>query len=497
MPAHPPDSGPDILSAVAAFMERETGGRSGRGVLAAVSGGADSVALLWALHAWSRRTGAGLSAVHVNHRLRGARSDADERFVRALCARLGVGLRVGRIAVASRRRPGESPEMAARTARLDVFRKTAAATGRDILVLGHHRDDRGETLFMRLCEGAGMTGLSGIKAVRRLADGRTLLRPLLPFSREELRAWLRRGGRRWREDASNADPGIFRNRVRHEWLPWLAAHGRPGVREALARSAEILAAEDELLESLTARTLRRLLGAPPPGTGIRRLNAEELLREPPALRRRVALHWLLEEAGVARPGFETVERLLRLADGTQPPFMLPGHLAARREHRWITARPPGDRTAPAEFDRRLATPGETMIPEAGLKAIAQFRRGIVRETGPVGRLPSAVSLNPDRAAGRPLRLRNRRPGDRIQPLGMEGSRKLQDVFVDAGIPRGQRAAIPVLVCGDEVVWVPGYRVARAWRVRDARRRALRIALAPLSGEETQEGAAAEDGSRAT
>jgi tRNA(Ile)-lysidine synthase len=251
--------------------------KPGERVAVAVSGGADSVALLLALARANheRRNGravglgVGLSAVHVHHGIRGGEADGDEAFVRALCELLGVRLVVERVDVPRRvAERQETLEEAARELRYEVFRRLLETGEADAVATAHTRDDQAETVLMKLVRGAWTEGLSGIHPVLRMGAKGRVVRPLLGVSRAEVEAFLRGMKQEWREDSSNQDAAFTRNRVRHELLPLLRREN-PQVDVALANVAEIARGEQEHWEAEMERNLAQMLvpGRPVRGGG--------------------------------------------------------------------------------------------------------------------------------------------------------------------------------------------------------------------------------------
>src|SRR5688572_14674888 len=229
--------------------------RPGDRVLAAVSGGPDSVALLSVLAALAPSWDLTLQAVHVNHGLRGAESDEDASFVAGLCDRLGVALAIERVTLAgpAGRRRGRSIQEQAREARYAAMVRVATALRTDKIALGHTADDQAETLVMWMLRGSGTAGLAGIPPSR----GPLVIRPLLDVGRAEIMAYLEAQGLPFRVDSSNAKPLYLRNRVRHELLPALKRFN-PGLLGVLKRQAEILREEDLCLDQLVAEHLTQL-----------------------------------------------------------------------------------------------------------------------------------------------------------------------------------------------------------------------------------------------
>jgi len=391
-------------------------------LVAAVSGGADSVALLHVLHALRIPA----TVAHLNHQLRGADSDADEQFVRSLADELGfpfisTSTNVTQLAAGS----GLSIEMAARRARHDFFAEFGHAT----IALAHHADDQVETFLLRLARGAGPDGLSGMPFVQSI-HGLRIIRPLLQLRRSQLVQWLDENGWTWREDASNQDVQYQRNRIRHVILPLLERELNPNIRQAILRSMDILREENDWMELLL---------------GDAAFDAEL----PRAARRRLLRKWLFDQ-GAGEVGYDAVEKIISLmenGDGTRI-FELNDRQRVVVEY----GRPRFEQmdTPRAEPSWKL-----TITPGTG------WRKDQCRE---VGHLPAEASFDAGRVGDAPIEVRSCQPGDRMQPLGGEGSQKLQDIFTDRKIPREQRKRIPVVVCRGEIIWLPGYRIARGWAV---------------------------------
>ncbi len=280
--------------------------RPGEKLLVGVSGGPDSVALLHLLCATGHRP----VVAHVNHRLRGSQSDRDERFVHDLCARWGLefeGVRVSTRIEARKR--GESIEEGARRLRYDFFRQVARERRIKKILVAHNRNDQAETLLMRLLRGSGRRGLGGMKIISILPLARTsgstplLVRPLLRISRGELLAYLRQNEIPFRRDATNDQEHFFRNRIRIRLIPLIEKHFQPAAVEVFARTAEILADEDGILD----RSVPRFGCAS-------RLSRAKLLKLPEGLRGRALSRWLVTR-GCAVPSWERIDAVMRVLAG--------------------------------------------------------------------------------------------------------------------------------------------------------------------------------------
>jgi tRNA(Ile)-lysidine synthase len=438
-------------------------------IAVAVSGGADSVALSLLLRDLAPQLGAAVAGlIHVNHGLRGADADADESFCRALATRLGLPFDVHRADVAELARTRHvSIEAAARLARYDWFPAAAARLGASVVATGHTADDQAETVLLRLLRGSGARGVSGIRIKRGL-----YVRPLLYCRRRALRAWLQEMGEGWREDASNADIRVPRNRLRHEVMPRLEDLA-PGAVMALTRHAA-LAADDEAYLSAAAEKASSglVFSGNESRTDISELDA------PPAIARRM-IRILAERVAPGRTlSLKHVEAVRRLAASDKPRSRLdlPGLLVQKAGSALRFSEAPvltRNQSQPwmAWPERLLLSPGSVDLPEVGLTLEARLATSA----------PAAVSKSSGSAAGTArawqvsicaasvtpsLIVRNRRPGDRFQPLGAPGRRKLQDVLVDRKIPRTERDGLPIVTTlTGEILWVAGVAVAEACRVR--------------------------------
>jgi tRNA(Ile)-lysidine synthase len=465
-------------------------------VLAAVSGGPDSVALLHLLVEFHARGELVLVGVcHFNHQLRTS-ARGDQRFTTELSRTLGLACLSEEADVAARARAaGQSIERAAHDSRHEFFERARRDFAADVVAVGHTRDDQAETVLLRLIRGAGARGLAGMYPRRD-----TIIRPLLDCRRGELREYLTARGVAFREDESNRDVTIPRNRIRTELLPLLESRFNPAVVDVLADEATLARESWEWMRE----TADRLWHAASRRRDIDRrewhVDIATLEDAPPAMARMALWRALTTAAGDRAVAFGHVETLLELIRaGHDRQVDLPGVHAQRIGSVLVlTSRPPStvgrwspDRHAPAidgSVRHRepgiwypLSIPGEVQVHGYGyaLSVEAAKHDEVAASGAIVGSGPQAV-IRADRC--RALAVRNRRPGDRFRPVGALGRKKLQDYFVDRKVARQHRDSVPLVVDElDRIVWVAGYGIDESFRVTDPVQSVLLLRLKPVGG----------------
>ena len=423
-------------------------------MLVALSGGPDSVALLHVLQRLERRGHLVVAgAAHFNHQLRGDEADADELFCRDLTASLRLPILVGRGDVRrTARESGRSIEDAARTARYSFLNGAAASLEAVAVAVGHSLDDQAETFLLRLIRGAGPAGLAGVRPRAGI-----VIRPLLEIPRAELRAYAAEHGLTFREDSSNADTGIPRNRVRLELLPHLQQFSA-AIAGTLARQAALARVDDEFLEGAAIECARSIVLQE---NGRVALDAPALAALHPALASRVARTALQAAAPGRFIGFQHVDDLLDLTcRADRSAVALPGVVATRKGLRIELGKKPAAPFANS-FSIPLSIPGE--VEAAGWNVSAGCPAGEPLQPLVARGHAVVVAAEPLR---HPLAVRSRRPGDRFKPIGMGGrGRKLQDFLVDRKIARADRDTLPLVVDRDDrIIWVVGQSVAEDFRV---------------------------------
>lgn len=423
----------DLLTRIRAFAAAETPAlAAGRAVLA-VSGGADSIATA-ALLCESGIVRSGDSVVaHFDHRLRTEEDAARDRdAVEALCARYGFAFEAGAWAEP---RAGEA---AARDARYDFLAGVARRYAIDVIVTGHTSDDQVETVLMHTMRGSGLHGLRGMAAQRPLEHALVFARPMLCVSREETRAACASAGLAYHDDATNTDRAYLRNRVRLDVLPQIEA-AAPGARDAILRLAEEARASVAVLDTIAREALDAVRVRDDGGDLV--LSRERLRALPSAVAPyvwRLALERLCGDAReFERKHYDIMCAVAQAATGSV--FELPRGVRVTVDAYEVTLSR-GLIAAPA-----IAVGDERAIPFAGV--LGGWRLVVVPAAGASLR-PAYLEL-PDGAI-----VRGRQQGDRVQPRGMRGHKKLQDYYVDRKIARRERDAAPVIAHGGDVLWTP-------------------------------------------
>ena len=433
-------------------------------VVAAVSGGADSVALLQVLHAWRDHLDLALAVVHVDHGLRGEESLEDAKFVEQLSRRLGLPFYLKRINLKPllRKRKGESVQAVAREKRYEQLQAVVREWGGTKVAVGHTQDDQAETVLLSMLRGAGLAGLSGMPAQRQPC----VIRPLLHVSRSEILRYLEDQRCEFRVDSSNESPKYVRNRLRRELIPLLKTFN-PGVVSVLSRQAAILREEHQYLDEVAKTSLASV--------EVRRTRArvewsrQRLLTFPVPVQRRMIL--LTVETLWDKPGplgFEAVDTLLQhVVHGTSGLSVRCAGLDVSREYDKVTfEKADHDRRLQAEWSCVWSFPGSILWPVTG-----HTIEGRIKNTKaiPVRRNDSVAYLDADRFSHE-LVVRSWKPGDYFFPYGMEGRRKkLQDFFSDAKVHRTERSKVPLVVAPEGILWVGGYRSDHRFRVTEETR----------------------------
>ncbi len=429
-----------LLVAMAGTIEKHDLLSPQQSVLVAVSGGADSMALLHGLHA----LGYPVRVLHIDHCTRDGASAEDAAFVEDAARALGVPCTI-KVWNDKGNASGDSFEMAARKYRYQCYVDTAHVVEAKAIATGHHADDQIETLLMRILRGTSLQGLTGIPYQRRAEDV-LVIRPLLDCSRKDIQEALTERGIAWREDETNIDAKYQRNKIRHELLPYLRENYNANADEALLRLSDNVRDDAALLERLADDAYGQSIHK---GKGLQRDALREL---PVSLQRRVVLKWTRHLG--ANPDKARIDDLIVFIDSgkTGTRFDLSSHVQL------IT-----DTSTVQVYKNKSADDVESVELHPGSTATFQ-NRSYTATTRPYDAeldlkafcAPHRQVFDARKITGT-LQLRTRKKGDTFTPLGMAGTRKLKDVLMDKHIPVQDRDALPLLCDGAAVLWIVGHQ----------------------------------------
>lgn len=436
----------------------------------AVSGGADSVALLCVLKALEDELGIRVAAAHMDHMIRGEQSRKEREFVTALAGRLGVPCFAdARDVPAAKARDGLSLQDAARNVRYAFLREALEALDADRIAVGHHADDQVETVLMWFIRGAFLKGLSGIPPVRE----KVFIRPFIEVTRAEIEQYLQKNRIEYLGDTSIKETHYLRNDIRHNLLPILREAYNPRIDEAVTRMAGLFRRDDEFLQEMARQAVENCII----DTGAEFCcSIEKIGTYPEALYGRMVLNMISRirenTRGIA---FKHVTAVCALfSTGPVKTVQLPGGLSVRREYDRLIF----GNLAKTVFPYVLSydsLPEAVLIEGAGIKLVFNIIVTADPDKLLQNRAPNTELLNYDRIRF-PLCIRSTQPGDRFFPLGMKNSKKLKDFFIDEKISPGERQKIPLLISGDRIACVCGLRIDDRFKLKENSSRVLSVKM---------------------
>ena len=437
------------------YMEQYHMTETGDGVLAAVSGGADSVCLLFVLKALAEPLGLRITAFHMNHGLRGAEADRDEAYVRELCERLQVRLKVVNEDVAAHaKRHGFSEEEAGRVLRYQWLEKTAKEFGCRTIATAHHKDDQAETVLMNLFRGTGLRGLGGIRPVRMLKGDQRVIRPLLCMNRQEIEAYLIEEKETWCNDSTNQELIYARNKVRNALLPWIRENVNDRAEEHILRTAAFASQADEYF---TVQAEKLLGSGCKENTGEIAIDAEMLDLQPEIMKSYLIRAMITRLTGnskdISARHIEAVAALSGPGGGTT--VDLPYGLRANRSYQKLS------------IHKVIVEQKEEKSPEN-----LQMRVFVWKKDKEIPQNKYTKWFDYDRICDT-LSIRTREPGDYFM-IGNGKTKKLQRFFIDEKIPEELRDKILLLAEGNHILWIVGYRISEYYKITDATRNILEV-----------------------
>jgi|BarGraIncu01121A_1022015.scaffolds.fasta_scaffold02621_4 tRNA(Ile)-lysidine synthase len=425
-------------------------------VVAALSGGPDSTALLVALVQIAKQLDFSIIVAHYNHGLRGTSSDEDEKYSQELAIKLGLIFVSGKMDQKLRQK-GKSPEDFYRQQRYQFLDKVAEDYNAQKIALGHNIQDQAETVLLNLLRGSGLGGLKGILPMR---EGK-FIRPLIEVSRGEIIAFLSEAGISYCQDSSNESKIYLRNKIRFELIPYLKEKFNPRIEENLAQMAEILRQDDEYIRNSVQEALKSTY-IQNQSNRIISLNIEYIKGLAPAIRSRL-FKKILESLNPEKNGFSfsNIKALERLAQVTESGkrISLPLGIEAKREYDSLILERDKICLKQVDYEYPVNIPGIIHVKETNrtISIEKTFRDKIDQHN------KNKVYLDLDKIQ-QPVILRNRRDGDRFQPLGMKGRQKIKSLFINQKIPRNKRNEVMLLVDRNSVIWIENIHLSERVKI---------------------------------
>ncbi len=436
-------------------------------VLVAVSGGADSMALLHILKELQKEGLCVIHVAHVEHGIRGEASEEDARFVEKVCLEWNLPFHLKKVQVPELAMEWKvSHEVAGRKARYDFFMEILAKIEGQKIAVAHHMDDQAETLLLHLMRGSGGKGLGGMQPVR---EGK-IIRPLIQVTRSQIEDYCRDNHIHYRRDATNLERVYQRNRMRVDVIPYLKEHYNPDIIATLARTAEILRQDEEYLDGKSREAFNSLLKKDENGLHI---CIKGFLDCHTALQRRVLrLVFASLTGSTTDVGYKHINEIIHLAASERAGLELdmPNGVKVRRGYASLIFSLFNGKQA--SYCYEVHVPGRVEIPEANgtlrCDILSSIPNGMITSHSPF-----VQYFDGDRWPKEAV-IRNRKPGDRIQPLGSPGTKKLKDYFIDRKVDRWKRDGIPVIAVGNRVLWVIGYDMGEEIKVTKETKKFLKM-----------------------
>jgi tRNA(Ile)-lysidine synthase len=439
-------------------------------VIVGVSAGVDSMVLLHLLNACRETFDLSLIVAHVNHGFRPEESEREAELVRKESARLRLPFEYGQFNVKEfQKLGGLSPQDAARRIRFRFFDNLFQKHHAQKIALGHHANDQGETVLLRLIRGSGLRGLKGILPIR---EGK-VIRPLIEVWREEIDSFALEKKIPFLLDSSNLKNDYLRNKVRHHLIPLIEKEYQPGFKETLLRTSAILREENDYLERGAEDAYQRIIHEGKDTLSFKFSEYQSLHR---------AIQWriirkiserILDRGMVMEDGgWPDVQRIHQNLHQSSPSFLLGLPCGFWVEKRYDTVLLGKGEVKPLPpFEAELISPGHTFVGEIGKEVvIEETNRDQLRDySGPLN-----TALMDYESLQFPLKMRNFRPGDRFCPLGIKGTQKVKDFFIDHKVPKFERPKIPLLISDEMITWVVGYRIDDRVKVTEKTRKVLKV-----------------------
>ncbi|MEE1444056.1 MAG: tRNA lysidine(34) synthetase TilS [Blautia sp.] len=450
----------NIEERVFSYIEKYNMIEAGSQVIVGISGGGDSVCLLFLLSRYQKRRPFHLLGIHVNHGIRGQEALRDQEYAKKLCERLGVPFTVYTYSVpAIAQQEKRSLEEAGRMVRRRAFEEKAASLGKKaVIALAHHENDNAETVLHNLIRGTKAAGMGGIRPIQEIGEGVAYIRPLLKVTREEIETYLRQQQISWMTDSTNQELEYTRNRIRHRIIPEMEKINPKAVSH-IAQAADTFQAIEEYLTGQADMLYREYVEQRENGYWIRK----ELFLEKELMQSYV-IRMVLEQAADKKQDLTAfhVESILSLGKGrTGASVSLPGGVLASQVY--------------GDLYVRLPDSGEAPLKELELEIFPWENQQIPEKT-------YTKWFDYDKIKSS-LEIRHRKPGDFLTITDTGGRKKLKDYFIDCKIPREEREKVTLLAEGSHILWVVGYRISQYYKVTSQTKTVLKVHVKGVDKDE--------------
>jgi tRNA(Ile)-lysidine synthase len=437
-------------------------------LIVGVSAGVDSMVLLHLLNTFREAFNLSLIVAHVNHGLRPEESEKEAELVQKEAVRFGLPFEYGQFNVKEfQKLGGLSPQDAARRIRFHFFYDLLQKHHAQKIVLGHHADDQVETVLLRLIRGSGLQGLKGMLPIR---EGR-VIRPLLDVWREEIQSFATDKKIPFLLDSSNLKDDYIRNRIRLALIPLMEREYQPNFKEILLRTSHILREENDYLEKGAEAAYQKVVHEK---GDILFFRFSEYRFLPQAIQWRVIKMILgrMDDRGMVmeKGEWSDIQKLYQQLSQCSPSFLLelPRGICLEKRYDMVSLAKGEVKPFPP-FEVELVSPGRTFIEEIGKEVVIEEvdRDKFKNYNGP----PSTALMDYGNLQF-PLKMRNFRPGDRFRPLGVKGTQKLKNFFIDHKVPKFERPKVPLLISGEMIAWIVGYRIDERVKVTEKTKKVL-------------------------
>lgn len=432
-------------------------------VVCAVSGGADSMVMLHILNALKAGFGLRLVVAHLNHNLRGKESASDCAFVKSAARALGLRFISRRLAKGALGTKGESLQDEARKSRYIFFADAARLVKAQRVATGHTLDDQAETVLIRFIKGASSAGLGGIPPVRGI-----YIRPLIDVTRAEIEDYAAANKITFVTDSSNLTDKYLRNSIRNNLIPVIESSYNPNIKETIARTAGVLYRDNAFLEAVASEAYTQALLSV--SAKAQTFSNSKLRAQAPAILSRIFLKAVATLSDDSNAYSHDVDAFVNLVASKRPNITIKaGGAWIIREYDSVIISL-ASLPEPEGFSFTLKGPGVINAKEAGFRLKATL---LLKPPANLDEGHDVAYFDYD-AVTWPIIVRPYLPGDRMQPIGMKGRKKIKDIYIDAHIPASSRPRVPLLLCADTVIWAAGVKRSEMYKITEQTRRVLKV-----------------------